>query len=338
MKYLLSLLIFSCIISCNALLLQGQQSGKHPENPQGKSNLLTDMVKSPLHFNLRTKTIGGKQFWTDLRIQDGWRIQQNIFTNHYRLLDPKDIRHEWGAFKKCEATFNRFIEAGHIRPHKKRVIILLHGIIRARGSMDSMDKYLRGRIAGSVLNMSYASTRDTLEHHAEALHHVLANIPAECDISFVCHSMGNLVVRRFFHRWRDPRITRVVMLAPPNQGSALGTMFHDYQLFKTVWGVSGQEITTGFGALKTELAVPPCEFGIIAGVYSNKILQNNLLEGANDLVVTVEETKLPGARDFRSVAATHTRIMANTEVQQLTYLFLQRGYFETATTRTPLKK
>ena len=337
MKYLFTLLLFSYAISCNTLLLQGQQYGKHPENPQGKSNPLTDFVKSPLLFNLQSKTSGGKQFWTDLRIQDGWRIQKNIFTDHYRLLDSKDIRPEWGTFNKCEVTFNRFFKAGHIRPYKKRIIILLHGIIRARGSMDSMDKYLRGRIAGSVLNMTYASTRDTLEHHAEALHRVLANIPTECDISFVCHSMGNLVVRRFFHQWQDPRITRVVMLAPPNQGSALGTMFHDYQLFETVWGISGQEITAGFGALKTKLAVPPCEFGIIAGIYSSKILQNNLLEGANDLVVTVEETKLLGARDFRSVSATHTRIMANTEVQRLTYLFLQRGHFETATTRSPLR-
>ena len=337
MKFLLTLLLFSCAIGCNALSLQGQREDKHPENPQGKSNPLTGIIKSPLHFNLRTKTVGGNQLWTDLRIQDGWRIQQNIFTEHYRLLDPKDIRHEWGTLKKCEATFKRFIEAGHIRPYKKRVIILLHGIIRTRSSMDSMDKYLRGRIAGSVLNMTYASTRDTLENHAEALHRILANIPAECDISFVGHSMGNLVIRRFFHRWQDPRITRVVMLAPPNQGSALGTMFHDYQLFEQVWGISGQEITAGFEALKTKLAVPPCEFGIIAGVYSNKILQNHLLKGANDLVVTVEETKLSGARDFRSVDATHTRIMANTEVQRLTYLFLQRGYFETATTRTPLK-
>ena len=336
MKYLLTLLIFSYAISCNALRLQGQQDDKRTETPPN-SNPLTNILKSPLNFNLRSKTSGGNQFWTDLRIQDGWRIQQNILTDHYRLLDSKNFRHEWGALKKCEATFQRFIEAGHIRPYKKRVIILLHGLVRTRGSMDSMNKYLRGRIAADVLNMTYASTRDTLEHHAEALHHVLKNIPKQCDISFVCHSMGNLVVRRFFHRWQDTRISRVVMLAPPNQGSALGTMFHDYQLFATVWGTAGQEITVGFEALQTELAVPPCEFGIIAGAYSSKILQNPLIEGANDLVVTVEETKLAGAKDFRTVSSIHTRIMANTEVQRLTYLFLQRGYFETATTRTPLK-
>jgi hypothetical protein len=337
MKYLLTLLFFTCAISCNAIVLPGQQQSQQPDDPPGESNTLADFMKSPLFFNLRSKTSGGKQLWTDLRIQDGWRIQQNIFTKHYRLLDSKDIRHEWGTFKKCEATFKRFVEAGHIRPYKKRVIILLHGLIRARDSMDSMDKYLRGHIAGSVLNMTYASTRDTLAHHAEALHRVLANIPTECDISFVCHSMGNLVVRRFFHRWQDPRITRVVMLAPPNQGSALATMFHDYQLYETVWGISGQEITAGFGVLKTKLAVPPCEFGIIAGVYSNKIIQNHLLEGANDLVLTVAETKLGGARDFREVTATHTRIMAKADVQRLTYLFLQRGYFESASSRTPIK-
>ena len=168
MKYLLTLLIFSCAISCNTVRLQGQQDNKHPETPSDNSNPLTSILKSPLNFNLRSKTNGGKQFWTDLRIQDGWRIQQNVLTDHYRLLDSKDIRHEWGTLKKCEATFQRFIDAGHIRPYKKRVIILLHGLVRTRESMDSIDKYLRGRVAADVLNMTYASTRDTLEHHAEA--------------------------------------------------------------------------------------------------------------------------------------------------------------------------
>ena len=106
MKYLLTLVILSCAISCNALRLQGQEVEKHPETLHN-SNPLTSILKSPLNFNLRSKTNGGNQFWTDLRIQDGWRIQQNILTDHYRLLDSKNIRHEWGALIKCEAAFSK---------------------------------------------------------------------------------------------------------------------------------------------------------------------------------------------------------------------------------------
>ena len=36
------------------------------------------------------KTLGGRQFWGDVHYFRGWRIQQNVFTKHYRLLDPGD--------------------------------------------------------------------------------------------------------------------------------------------------------------------------------------------------------------------------------------------------------
>lgn len=37
-------------------------------------------------------TMGGKIWWRDIRKEDGYRIQQNVISNHYRLLDPKDRR------------------------------------------------------------------------------------------------------------------------------------------------------------------------------------------------------------------------------------------------------
>lgn len=38
------------------------------------------------------KTLGGKVWWREVASKDGFRIQQNIISQHYRILDPQDRR------------------------------------------------------------------------------------------------------------------------------------------------------------------------------------------------------------------------------------------------------
>ena len=56
---------------------------------------LSDMIQA-LAFakqNVRyPKTMGGRIWWTDLREKNGYHIQQNILSKHYRILDPNDGR------------------------------------------------------------------------------------------------------------------------------------------------------------------------------------------------------------------------------------------------------
>jgi hypothetical protein len=79
--------------------------------------------------------------------------------------------------------------------------------------------------------------------------------------------------------------------------------------------------------LAATLAVPPCEFGIIAGGRCAARGHNPLLAGDNDLVVTVEETRLGGARDFAVVPVLHTFLMNDPKVRKLTLRFLKHGEF-----------
>jgi len=37
-------------------------------------------------------TMGGKVWWREIIKEDGYKIQQNVISNHYRLLDDKDRR------------------------------------------------------------------------------------------------------------------------------------------------------------------------------------------------------------------------------------------------------
>jgi hypothetical protein len=59
--------------------------------------------------NLPWKTAGGKVFWDTLETRNGWKLQCNIFTNHFRIIDPENIRQAWGLDEQeIRRTFNKF--------------------------------------------------------------------------------------------------------------------------------------------------------------------------------------------------------------------------------------
>lgn len=47
--------------------------------------------------NIPTKTLGGNVVWSNIKTANGWKIQQNMFTQHYRILDPNNTRHGWSS-------------------------------------------------------------------------------------------------------------------------------------------------------------------------------------------------------------------------------------------------
>ncbi|MEM9660386.1 MAG: hypothetical protein AAF961_18635 [Planctomycetota bacterium] len=156
--------------------------------------------------------------------------------------------------------------------------------------------------------------------------------------------MGNIVIRRYLadeteRQRRDregPRIGRMVMLAPPNQGSALADRLKGNMLFRSLLGASGKQLGGAWSELERQLAIPSFPFGIVAGNFGHGKTSNPLLDGADDLVVSVEETKLSGADDFLVVPAAHTVIMDDPSVRKATLQFLQHGYFASERERQPL--
>ena len=54
-------------------------------------------------------TMGGVIFWDDIQECNGWRLQRNTFTGHYRILDPNDVRRAWGKGEALERIFSKYI-------------------------------------------------------------------------------------------------------------------------------------------------------------------------------------------------------------------------------------
>jgi len=286
--------------------------------------------------NLPLKTLGGRQFWSDVRFCGTWHIQRNAVTNHYRLLDGQQVRRAWGTREACDRALEQARSAGQIEPLKGRVVVLLHGLGRSHESMSSLGQYLADNHDFQIINFQYASSRASVQQHAADLGSVLRHLgPEVTEIHFVGHSLGNLVVRSYVHQRTsdasstgvDPRIQRMVMLGPPNQGSKVARRLAGNLVFEAFAGVSGRQLSRTWGDLEAALATPPFSFAIIAGgSESPNRLEERIFEGPSDFTVSVQETELVGAADSLTLPVLHGWVMHDDQVQQAVANFLSYGY------------
>jgi pimeloyl-ACP methyl ester carboxylesterase len=297
-------------------------------------------------FNAIAPTLGGKQFWGDVLFFHDWHIQQNVFTGHYRLLDGYNLRHAWGTYEECCNKLSEIKVRRGLEPMRGRAVVVLHGLFRSPSSMSRLSSYLHEEGGYSVFNVSYPTTRGSVGDHAKALNRIIENLAGIEEINFVGHSLGNLVVRHYLGDHTRPeadvkpdaRIKRIVMLGPPNQGAEFAEALDGVSLFHTVAGASGKELSHDWETLAPHLAVPACEFGILAGGRSSDRGFNPWLSGDDDLVVSVADTRLPGATDFAVLPVLHSFMMNDPAVLEYTLRFLKYGYFVSAEARKPIPR
>ena len=66
------------------------------------SDLVKVIALDGLDAKLPDKTMGGRVWWQDIKESKGYRIQQNVISRHYRILDAEDRRF-FSTFDKKEA-------------------------------------------------------------------------------------------------------------------------------------------------------------------------------------------------------------------------------------------
>jgi len=212
-------------------------------------------------------------------------------------------------------------------------VILLHGLCRTSHSMAKMERALTN--AGyKVQNVDYPSRTASIQQLADD---AIGKAVGDCQrdgaakIDFVTHSLGGILVRSFLARHSLPSLGRVVMLAPPNQGSEvvdkLGWLF----LFKWINGPAGSELGTGTNSTPNRLGPANYPVGIIAGDRSINWINSLLIPGRDDGKVSVERTKLAGMSDHIVIHTAHPFIMKNREAIRQTIHFLRSGAFDHAT-------
>ncbi|HXR48160.1 MAG TPA: hypothetical protein VN784_12045, partial [Candidatus Limnocylindrales bacterium] len=125
-----------------------------------------------------------------------------------------------------------------------------------------------------------------------------------------------------------PSLGRVVMLAPPNQGSEVADKLGWLFLYRWINGPAGVELGTDTKSAPNKLGPANFPVGVIAGDRSINWINSLLIPGRDDGKVSIERTKLAGMSDHLVIHATHPFIMKNREAIRQTIHFLQFGVFK----------
>ncbi|MCB2100000.1 MAG: hypothetical protein KDE22_03970, partial [Rhodobacterales bacterium] len=274
---------------------------------------------------IATPTLGGRQFWADRVVTaDGWRVQENVVTGHFRLLDGGDRRLAWGDRTHCLAELARHNPGAGAARQGRRVVVLVHGLARSKAAFDRLAPRLRD--AGyEALAITYPSTRRSLADHAAQVNGVLDALPGTGRVTFVTHSMGALVVRQALDRpapWRDRfAVGGLVMAGPPSRGAAAAGALGDWDLYRVLAGPSGQALVPDAA---TAVPLPRVRHCIIAGGDGGEGF-NPWLAGDDDGIVRVDEARLPGSDDFLRVNAIHALLINHPDTWAALRRFLDGG-------------
>lgn len=218
----------------------------------------------------------------------------------------------------------------------RECVILLHGLGRTSLSMLGIESVLSG--AGYyVANSGYDSRAGDIEGLADSAITAALN---ECAawhaarIHFVTHSLGGILVRQYLQDHSIDGLGRIVMLAPPNQGSEVADLLRDNSLYRFATGPAGQQLGTGAQSVPLRLQPIPGEIGVIAGDSSSDPWFSPSIPGDDDGKVSVQRARLAEMQDFLVVDNGHTFIMHDDTVQEQVLHFLQTGRFIHKTTET----
>lgn len=270
------------------------------------------------------KTLGGRQLWGDVAVFHEWRIQKNILTGHYRLLDGDDFRHVSGTFEECRQKLEDVKKQKGIPRMSGKAVILVHGIIRSSKSFGKMRSRFQQE-GYHAFCFDYPSTRVTIAESAEFLHRVIESMDGIDEINFVVHSMGGLVVRAYLAEHHDERIRRMVMVGVPNLGAAMADRVQGIALYKAIFGPAGRQLVRDPGGFIAKLPTPDFEFAIIAGARGSENGYNFLIPGDDDGTVGVDSTRLPGAADFIAVRGIHSFLPGHHSVIDHSLRFVKEG-------------
>lgn len=209
-------------------------------------------------------------------------------------------------------------------------VVLLHGLARTSMSMNRMERALVDE-GFETANVDYPSR----EHAIEELAQIVVTEGLETcrsyegggRVHFVTHSLGGILLRHYVASHEIANLGRVVMLGPPNQGSAAVDELGELPGFDWLNGPAGRQLGKGENSVPLKLGPANFELGVIAGNRSIDPITSAVLTNPDDGRVSVDDTKVEGMDDFVVVAHSHAFMMRMHDPIQLTIRFLHTGSF-----------
>ncbi len=208
-------------------------------------------------------------------------------------------------------------------------VVLIHGVNRSWRAMRPMARALQ--LGGfNTVNVDYPSRSGTVDKIAPM---AVGNGTAQCramgaeTIHFVTHSIGGILVRFEQERSPIPELGRVVMLAPPNQGSEIVDKTRFLPGAGLVGGQALLQLGTSDDDVPAQLGAVDYEVGVIAGTGTINPWMSAMLPNPDDGKVSLARTRVEGMADFLIVGDNHRYIVEDEIVIRNTLRFLMTGTF-----------
>jgi len=224
-------------------------------------------------------------------------------------------------------TANAFFTHNDEVPDNKEIIVLLHGLGRSNTSLWLLASRLED--AGYyVQRIGYSSLHQKPD---EILKDISSQINQCCQkhtqsVHFVGHSLGGLMVRAYLQNNKVDKLGRVVLLGTPNKGTEAADHFSNSWLMD-ILGPTAKALGTDDKSFPKSLKAPYYPVGIIAGEVKSE-LNDSVIPGKDDGLVSVEATKIDGMTDFIIIETGHSRMRYDSEVADQTIEFIKNSAFK----------
>ncbi len=198
-------------------------------------------------------------------------------------------------------------------------VVLIHGLGAHRIVMQPLAQRLQKKFS-RVINWGYRSLWDRIENHAQQFEQMLRKLDEEQTVGklhIVSHSMGGIITRTVLSKYVPKHLGRVVMMAPPNQGSHVAKHLAPWlgKLCPPLWQLSSEA-----GSYVTQLRpLSGVAFGVLAA--------------QKDFLVHLESTHLPTEADHLILPGIHSSICWRNETAEQVTHFLHNGMFDRAATK-----
>lgn len=205
----------------------------------------------------------------------------------------------------------------------RELVVLVHGLLMPGAAT----AFLAGRLRAAgfdTLSFAYPSVRGNLEEVAARLARAAARHAAP-RVHFVGHSLGGLVLLSMLYRHPEFAIGRAVLLGSPCTACSAA----DQLSRRPGWRLFIGHVLPAWRVRVGEDVARRVETGMIAGtrrVGLGRFLVK--LDGANDGMVLVEETRLRGLADHVILPVSHSGMLVSARVAHQVVAFLRAGRFD----------
>ncbi len=203
-------------------------------------------------------------------------------------------------------------------------VVFVHGLYMVGLELTPL-RYRVGRMGFETRRFRYHSITRNLDANARALG-LYCQAQQTQRLHIVAHSLGGLVVLRMFEQGLKLPTGRVVFMGSPVRGSH----FARYLMQR---GMAWSLGKSGPGTLAAEHDpkwTQKRELGVIAGTHEFRFNPlNPKLVSPHDGIVSVEETRIEGAKDSVMINSNHTGMLFTRELAEQVVAFLKTGEFRT---------